>query len=68
MRHKFSQNIFEKYSNNKIRENPSCGSEGVPRERTHTDGQTDRRTDGMRDMTKLIVVYCNFAKDPKKGY
>jgi len=25
----------------------------------------DRQTDGRRDMTKLIVVFCNFAKAQK---
>jgi len=35
----------------------------------HGDGQTDRRTDGRLEgqtgMTKLMVVFRNFAKTPK---
>jgi hypothetical protein len=30
-----------------------------------TDGQTDRRTDELTDMMKLIVAFRNFAKGPK---
>jgi hypothetical protein len=33
----------------------------------HSDGQTDRETDGRTDMTKLVVDFRNFAKAPKKG-
>ena len=56
----FSRQIFEKSSNIKFHENPSSGSRVVP------CGQTDRRTDGRTDMTKLIVVFRNFANAPKK--
>jgi hypothetical protein len=28
----------------------------------------DRRTDGRKDMTKLIVAFCNFANAPKMRY
>ena len=42
---------FKKYSNMKFHENPSSGSRVVP------CGRTDRRA----DMTKLIVVFRNFA-------
>jgi hypothetical protein len=31
----------------------------------HEDGQTDGRTGGQIDMTKLIVAFRNFAKAPK---
>ena len=31
-----------------------------------TDGRTDVQTDRQTDMTKLIVVFRNFAKTPKK--
>jgi hypothetical protein len=31
----------------------------------HEDGQTDRGTDGRRDMTKLRVAFHNFAKAHK---
>jgi len=55
MKLEFSRHIFEKYSNIKFHENPSCGSRVVPC--GHTDGQTD--------MTKLIVAVRNFANAPK---
>jgi len=29
------------------------------------EGRTDKRTDGQTDMTKLIVVFHNFANAPK---
>ena len=31
----------------------------------YTDGRTDRRTDGLTYMMKLIVVFHNLAKAPK---
>ena len=40
----------------KFHENPFSGSRVVPY------GETDRR----RDITKLIVALCSFAKAPKK--
>jgi len=46
MKLEFCQQIFEKSSNTKFRENPCSGSRVVP------CGQTDRRT----DMTKLIIA------------
>jgi len=52
----FSRQSFEKYSNIKFHENPSSGSRIV------RCGGTDGRT----DMTKLIVAFHNFAKEPKK--
>jgi len=33
----------------------------------HADGQTDIHTDRQTDMTKLIVVFRNFANGPKSG-
>jgi hypothetical protein len=51
----FSRQIFEKYSNIKFHENPSCGSRVIP----------CGRTDGQTDMTKLMVVFRNFANSPK---
>jgi hypothetical protein len=51
----FPRQIFEKYSNTKFNENPSCGSRVVPR----------GRTDGQKDTTKLIVAFRNFANAPK---
>jgi hypothetical protein len=44
MKLEFSQQIFEKYSNIKLHDNPSSGSRVVPYEQT--DGRTDGRTDG----------------------
>jgi len=40
MKPEFSQRIFEKYSNIKLRENPSIGSPVVPCRQT--DGRTER--------------------------
>ena len=50
-----SQQMFEKASNIKFQENPSSDSRVVQ------CGQTDRRA----DMTKLRVVFLNFANAPK---
>jgi len=44
--------IFEKYSNIKLHENPSSGSRVF-------------QADGRTDMTKLVVVFHNFVKAPK---
>jgi len=55
MKLEFSRQIFEKYSNTKFHENPSSGSRVVP------CGQTD----GLTDMTKLIVAICNCEEEPK---
>jgi len=49
------QQIFEKYWNIKLHENPSSGSRVV------RCGQTDRYT----EMTKLVVASRNFAKEPE---
>jgi hypothetical protein len=54
----FSQQIFEKYSNIKFHENPSCGSRVVP------CGKMDGRTDLM----KLIVAFRNFANALKNDF
>jgi hypothetical protein len=54
MKRKFSRPIFEKSSNIKFHQNPSIGSRVVP------CGQTD--------MTKLIVVFRNFANAPMIGH
>jgi hypothetical protein len=56
MKHECSRQIFEKYSYIKFHENPFVGSRVV------WFGQTD----GQTDMTKLIVVFRNFADAPKK--
>jgi len=62
----FSWQIFQKYSNIKFHENPSSGSRVVPRGRPGgRTGQTDRRTDGQADMTKLTVAFHNFVNAPK---
>ena len=54
MKLEFSRQIFTKYSDIKFHENPSCGSQVVPR----------RQMDGQTDM-KLVVVFDNFANAPK---
>jgi len=54
VRHEFSRQVFEKYSNTKFHENPSSGSRVVPCGRT--------------DTTKLIAALRNFANAPKKTY
>jgi len=52
----FWTDLKKKPSNIKFHENPSSGNRVV------TCRHTDRRT----DMTKLIVVFRNFAKGPKR--
>jgi hypothetical protein len=59
MKLEFSQQIFKKYSNIKFNENLSCGSRDFQCERT------DGRTQGQRDMTKLIDTYRNFSNAPQ---
>jgi hypothetical protein len=49
--------LLSKNSNIKFHENPSSGSLVVPR----------RQRDGWTDMTKLIVAFRNFAKEPKNA-
>jgi len=56
MKLEFKDSFFQKYSNIKFRENPSGGSRVVPCEKKH---------DGRMDMTKLTVVFRNFANAPK---
>jgi len=56
MKPEFSRKIFEKHSKFKFGENPSSWSRVVP------CGQTDGQ---QTDMTKLIVTFRNFAKEPK---
>jgi hypothetical protein len=58
MRLEFSGHIFEKVSNIKFQQNPSCGSRVFP------CGQTDIL---YSDTTKLIVAFRNFLNAPKKG-
>jgi hypothetical protein len=53
-----SRQICEKYANIKFPENPSYGGRDVP----------CRLTDGRTDMTKLIVVFRNFANAAKISY
>jgi hypothetical protein len=50
----FSRQIFEKYSNIKFHENPSCGGRVA-----RADGRT-------ADMAELTVAFRNFAKALKK--
>ena len=51
----FDSFLFEEFSNSKLFDNPSSGSQVVP------CGQTDGRT----DMTKLRVAFRNFVNAPK---
>jgi len=54
----FPQQIFEKYSNIELHENPSSGSRVVP----------CGRTDGWTVMTKIIIIaFRNFAKSTENG-
>jgi hypothetical protein len=57
MKLEFSRQNFDEHSNTKLHQNPSRGSRVVP----------CRRTDGRRDMTKVIVAFRNFANAPKIG-
>ena len=54
MKHEFSRQIFEKYSNTKFNENPFSGNRVV------WFGQTDGH--------ELIIVFRNFADAPKKDF
>ena len=58
MKLEFLRQIFEKSSNIKFHEDPSSGSQVIPR------GRTDKRA----EMTMLILAFRNFAKAPKNGY
>jgi hypothetical protein len=49
--------IFEKYSNIKLQENPRSKNRDVPCGRTYT----------QTDMTKLIVAFRNFSNEPKNA-
>jgi hypothetical protein len=52
MKFEFYRQIFEKYSNIPVHENPPVAAQLF-----HADGQTD--------MTKLIVAFRSFANAPK---
>jgi hypothetical protein len=55
----FYRQIFEKWSSIKLITIPPVGEKFL-----HADRRTDGRTDGRTDMTKLIVVFRNFAYAP----
>ena len=58
MKHEFSRQIFEKYSNFiKIR---PTGADLF-----RADGRMQRQTDGRAEMMKLIVTFRNFENAPK---
>ena len=63
MKLEFCRKIFEKFSNVKFHENPSSVSRVVPCGRTDIERWTDRRT----GMTKPVVVFHSFAKQPKNS-
>ena len=54
----FSPQIVEKFSNTKLYGNSPLGTELF---------EADRRTD-EKDMTKITVVFRNFANAPKKSF
>jgi len=56
MKSEFSRQIFEKCSNIIFHERPSSGSQVI----------TSGRTDGHRNMKKLIFVSLSFVTAPKK--
>ena len=58
----FSEKIFEKVTNIKFHQNPSCGSQVVP------CGRTDRQTESRTNTIKLIVAFSNFANVPKNAH
>jgi len=55
MKLEFSRQVFEKYSNIKLLENPLSGRRVVPYV------QRDGRTDGRMDMKTLIYACHNFG-------
>jgi len=65
----FSLHILEKYSNVKFREK-SFEWKPIYSMRTDKDGRAgglkDRWTGGRTGMTKLMVAFRNFAKEPNK--
>jgi hypothetical protein len=61
MKFEFSRFVFEKYSNHKFHENPSCSM----RTDIQTDGYTDRRMVKQTVMMKPIVEFRNFSISPK---
>ena len=65
MKLKYSVQIFEKYSNIKLDEDPSIASQVFP---WGSDGRTDGRADRPTDMRKLIVAFRNFSDAPKTGF
>jgi len=54
-KHEFSQHVFEEFTSIEFQENPSSGSRDV------SCGQTGTQA----DMTKVILVSCNFANAPQ---
>jgi hypothetical protein len=59
MKLEFSGQILEKKNLNiKFHQNPTTGSR---------EPSCSMWTDGLTDMTKLIVVFRNFANAPKQG-
>jgi len=63
----FSRRILEKYSSNKLYENPYSGSGVVPYERMDTDGRTDRETDRRKKVNRRLSQCCERAKQKCTG-
>ena len=66
MKLEFLRQIFEKYWNiafhkKSVQFEPSCSMRPDRQTDGRTDRETDRQTDGRTDMSKLIVVFRNFA-------
>jgi hypothetical protein len=59
MKLEFSQRLLEKSSNIKFYQSPSSGS------RLIAFGRTNRQTEGLTDMTKIIVAFRNFVNTSK---
>jgi secreted PhoX family phosphatase len=65
LRLEFCRQIFEKYSNTKLHENPSSGSRVVPRGRVYI--QTDKQTDRHDEANVSVRNFANASKNGTAG-